>query len=204
MMTAAASHPSEVPTETRGAEAVVIGASAGAMEALFAILPRLPARYPLPVMLVVHLPPTKSLLAELLQSRCQLAVREAEDKEPIRSGTVYVAPPDYHLLVEGDRSLSLSSEEPVHYSRPSIDVLFESASNAYRSGLVGIVLTGASSDGAAGLKAIHDEGGVALVQLPGQAHASIMPQAALDGCPQARALTLQAIGDFLLEVVESP
>ena len=120
------------------AEAVVIGASAGALEALSVILPSLPADYGLPVLIVVHVPPDKkSLLAELFQAKCGIEVREAEDKEPIRGGTVYFAPPDYHLLVETDKSLSLSDDEPVFYSRPSVDVLFESAADAYGPSLIG-------------------------------------------------------------------
>jgi len=125
-------------------------------------------------------------------------VREAEDKEPLEAGTVYFAPPDYHLLVELDRRLSLSSEEPVLYSRPSIDVLFESAADAYGSGLVGVVLTGANSDGARGLRAVRDAGGVALVQRPDQAQVAAMPQAALDACPGAVPLSLDEIASFLI------
>ena len=114
------------------AEAVVIGASAGALEALSVILTVSASRLSLPVLVVVHVPPDKkSLLAELFQAKCGIEVREAEDKEPISGGTVYFAPPDYHLLVETDKSLSLSDDEPVLYSRPSIDVLFESAADAY-------------------------------------------------------------------------
>jgi two-component system chemotaxis response regulator CheB len=183
------------------AQAIVVGASAGAVEALSAILPTLAAGYPLPVMIVVHLPAgQKSALAELLRARCRLDVHEAEDKEPIRPGTVYFAPPDYHLLVEADRRLSLSSEEPVHYSRPSIGVLFETAADAYESQLVGIILTGANGDGARGLRAIRDAGGTALVQRPDLAYAPAMPRAAIEACPDARALGLDEIAAYLMEV----
>lgn len=181
--------------------AVVVGASAGAVEALSAILPSLPAGYPLPVIVVVHLPPDKdSAMAKLLQMKCRVDVREVEDKEPLEAGTVYIAPPDYHVLVEHDERLSLSSEEPVFYSRPSIDVLFESAADVYGPGLLGIVLTGANSDGAQGLRAICAAGGTALVQHPEQAYATAMPQAALDACPEAKALSLPAIAAYLKEV----
>jgi two-component system chemotaxis response regulator CheB len=184
--------------------AVVIGASAGALEALSAILPVLPAAYPLPILIVVHLPPDKdSLLATILQSKCSMNVREAEDKEPIRAGTVYVAPPDYHLLVEKDGTLSLSSEEEVHFSRPSIDVLFETAADAYGEQVVGIVLTGANADGADGLRAIAEAGGVAIVQQPELAFSSCMPQAALDACPSAQALSLDMIGTWLKSIPEA-
>lgn len=181
--------------------AVVVGASAGAVEALSAILPSLPAGYPLPVIVVVHLPPDKdSAMAKLLQMKCRVDVREVEDKEPLEAGTVYIAPPDCHVLVEHDERLSLSSEEPVFYSRPSIDVLFESAADVYGPGLLGIVLTGANSDGAQGLRAICAAGGTALVQHPEQAYATAMPQAALDACPEAKALSLPAIAAYLKEV----
>ena len=182
-------------------EAVVIGASAGALDALSIILPRLPRGFQLPVLAVVHLPPTQdSILASLLQAKCEVEVHEAVDKEPVRAGTVFFAPPDYHLLVESDKLLSLSADEPVNFSRPSIDVLFESAADAYGAGLIGIVLTGANNDGAAGLRAVHAAGGIALVQRPELAHASAMPLAALEACSEARALSLPEIAIYLLEV----
>ena len=180
------------------AEAVVIGASAGALEALSLILPALPADFPLPIMIVVHVPPDKkSVLAELFQAKCAIAVREAEDKEPASPGTVYFAPPDYHLLVEPDRSLSLSIDEAVLYSRPSIDVLFESAADAYGPALIGIVLTGANEDGAKGLRAVADAGGTTIVQSLDGAFASAMPEAAMAECPDARILPLQGIARYL-------
>lgn len=186
----------------RTAEAIVVGASAGALEALSAILPVLPAGYPLPILIVVHLPADKeSFLAELLQGKCRIAVRQADDKEPIEPSTAYLAPPDYHLLVEPDRRLSLSSEEPVHYSRPSIDVLFETAAEAYGESLVGVVLTGANSDGAIGLRAIGQAGGTALVQRPDQAHAPAMPEAALRAWPDAQSMGLGEIASFFLSIV---
>lgn len=179
-------------------EAVVIGASAGALDALSAILPKLPERYSLPVIVVVHMPPDKkSVLADLLQSKCQMKIKEGEDKEPLNPGTVYLAPPDYHLLVEQGRALSLSSDEPVLFSRPSIDVLFESAADVYREGLIGVILTGANNDGAQGLYEVIKTGGIGLVQTPKQASSSAMPQAALDLCPQAHALSLEKIATYL-------
>ena len=126
----------------KGIEAIVIGASAGAIQALSRILPALPEGYPIPVLVVVHIPADRSdLLASLFQAKCRLAVKEAEDKEPIRAGTIYFAPPDYHVLVEQDRRLSLSSDEPVSYSRPAVDVLFETAADAYGPGLIGDIDT---------------------------------------------------------------
>lgn len=183
-------------------EAVVIGTSAGAIEALSKILPPLPADYPLPILVVIHLPPDRqSIVAELFQAKCQLQVKEAEDTEKIESGTVYFAPPDYHLLVEHDHRLSLSSEEPVLFSRPSIDVLFESAADAYGPSLLGIVLTGANSDGAEGLRAVGATGGQTVVQRPDSALESAMPEAALKACPDALPLDLNEISEYLHRVV---
>lgn len=191
-----------VVTRVQRSGAIVVGASAGAFDALSIVLSKLPGDYGLPLMVVVHVPPdAKSMMAELLQIHCKITVKEAEDKEPIEPGVVYFAPPDYHLLVERNRRLSLSSEEPVWFSRPSIDILFESAADTYGSELVGIVLTGASHDGASGSRSIQAAGGAVLVQRPDQAHASIMPQAALDACSKARALSLEEIATHLLEVV---
>ena len=182
-------------------EAVVIGASAGALEVLSSLLPALPSDYRLPILIVVHLPPDKTnLFAELLRARCAIRVREAEDKEPIEPGVVYFAPPDYHLLVEEDKRLSLSDDEPVLFSRPSIDVLFESAADAYGGGLIGVVLTGANSDGANGLKAVVEAGGVAVVQSPESAFAVAMPEAAIATCPDARVLPVNEIAAYLREV----
>lgn len=179
--------------------ALVIGASAGAVEALLHILPALPATAP-PILVAVHVPPDRAnSLVPLLQARCALRVKEAEDKEPAVDGTVYFAPPDYHLLVERDGGLALSSDELVHYSRPSIDVLFETAADAWGAGLIGVILTGANQDGAAGLQAVARAGGEVLVQDPAQAVASAMPQAALAACPAARVLSLQALIQHLAD-----
>ncbi|MCW0046336.1 MULTISPECIES: chemotaxis protein CheB [unclassified Brevundimonas] len=182
---------------TNETRAVVIGASAGAVQALLKILPALPAEFPAPVLVAVHVPADRdNVLAPLLQSRCRVRVKEAEDKEPAAAGVVYFAPSDYHLLVERDGSLALSSDELVNYSRPSIDVLFESAADAYGAGLTGVILTGANTDGAAGLQAVATAGGETIVEDPRQAYASTMPEAALAACP-ARVLDLDAIADHL-------
>lgn len=178
--------------------AVVIGASAGALEALSAILPALPASYGLPIMIVVHMPPDKkSILTELFRMKCNIEVREAENKEPVGAETVYFAPPNYHLLVEIDKTLSLSNDEPVLFSQPPIDVLLESAADAYGSGLSAVVLTGANQDGAKGLKAVAEEGGTAMVQSPDGAFASAMPKAAIAERPDARVLPLEEIEIYL-------
>jgi len=164
----------------RRIEAIVIGASAGGFEALMALLEGLPSGYPFPMAVVLHLPDNRdSRLAELFGYRLALRVREARDKEPLEPGTVYFAPPGYHLLVEADRSFSLSCEDRVNYARPSIDVLMLSAADAYGPALCGILLTGANYDGAAGLAGMQIAGGLAVVQDPASAEVPTMPEAAL-------------------------
>jgi two-component system, chemotaxis family, protein-glutamate methylesterase/glutaminase len=185
-------------------QAIVIGASAGALEALSNLLPDLPAGYPFPILIVVHVPQDKrNLLIELFQGRCSIEVREAEDKEPIQAGIAYFAPANYHLLVETDGTLSLSADEAVLFSRPAIDVLFESAADVYGEALVGVVLTGANSDGAKGLAAISLARGEAIVQNPATAYAAAMPQAAIQACKEARVLSLTEIAAYLREVGET-
>lgn len=181
-------------------KAIVIGASAGAVQALSQILPRLPVSYPLPVIIVVHVPASPSGLVALFRTKCAIAVREPEDKEPITAGTVYFAPPGYHLLVEDGQSFALSMDEPVLFSRPSIDILFESAADSYREALTGVILTGANEDGAAGAAAIGAAGGTVIVQQPEGAFASAMPSAALARCPAAQALPIEKIADYLVRV----
>ena len=177
---------------------MVIGGSAGAQEALSTLLPALPARCALPVAIVVHLPPTHpSHLAQVLAAWTSLPVREAQDKEPIVAGTVYVAPPSYHLLVERTRTFALSADEAVHFSRPAIDVLFESAADVYGSGLAGVVLTGASADGARGLSAVKRRGGIAIVQTPEGAVAPEMPRAALSMVEADHVLPLPELATLL-------
>lgn len=180
-------------------EAVVIGASAGAIASLSQLLPPLARDFPLAIMVAVHVPADQPhSVASLLQAKCRLPVKEAEDKEPILPGTVYFAPPDYHLLVEDDRVLSLSNEEPVNFSRPSIDVLFESAADVYREHLLAIVLTGANHDGAQGARAISRAGGTVLVQDPDSAMARMMPESALVACPTASILSLADLSALLV------
>jgi len=162
------------------------------------VLPSLPARYPLPLIVVVHISPQQGgSLAELFQAKCRVTVKEAEDKEPVAAGTVYFAPADYHVLVERSLSLSLSSEEPVNFSRPSIDVLFESAADAYGGALLAIVLTGANEDGAQGVRAVCEAGGAVIVQAPETAEARVMPDAALAACSHAQSMTLATMVEFL-------
>lgn len=185
-----------------GARAVVIGTSAGAVQALSRILPRLPEDYPLPVLVVVHVPADPSGLVALFGPKCRLPVREPEDKEPIGAGTIYFAPSGYHMLVEADGSIALSVDDPVLYSRPSIDILFQSAADAYGEALAGVVLTGANEDGAEGAAAILAAGGEVIVEDPDHAFAAAMPEAALARSPAARALPLDGIADYLLRLGE--
>jgi two-component system, chemotaxis family, protein-glutamate methylesterase/glutaminase len=180
---------------------LVIGGSAGSIEALTTILPALDAACGLAVAVVVHLPRERpSRLAELFATKCQLTVVEAEDKQPFEAGNIYFAPPDYHLLIERGERLALAVDELVHYSRPSIDVLFESAADLYGASLFGIVLSGANEDGAAGLAAVARGGGFTLVQEPATASASAMPAAALRAVPGSRALPPREIAAILREI----
>lgn len=176
--------PPQPPAPRPPIEAVVIGASAGAVEALSILLPALPATLRVPVIVVVHVPANRrSLLAELFAPKCALSVREAEDKQPLDHGTIWFAPSGYHLLIESDRSFALSLDELVNYSRPSIDVLFESAADVYKDRLLALVLTGANQDGAAGSLAVHAAGGLVGVQDPASASASAMPTFAIERSP---------------------
>jgi two-component system chemotaxis response regulator CheB len=183
--------------------AVVIGASAGGVEALMRVLPALPAGLSAPIFVVLHLPRERpSLLAQLFGARCALRVVEAEDKMPVENGTIYFAPPDYHLLVDRGPILSLSADEPLNYSRPAIDILFESATDVYGSRLAAVVLTGANEDGAAGLVAVQGAGGIAIVQDPGTALVPAMPAAALKRTAADYVLPLEDI-TTLLRTIDS-
>jgi two-component system, chemotaxis family, protein-glutamate methylesterase/glutaminase len=185
-------------------EGVVIGASAGGVEALSELLPALPAGFRPSMFIVLHLPRERpSLLVQIFERRCAIPVREAEDKEPAEPGTVYFAPPDYHLLLEKSRQIALSTEEPVHFSRPSIDVLFESAADAYGARLLGIILTGANEDGSAGLQAVHAAGGVTVVQKPDGAKVPAMIVSALQRGPADFVLSLPEIAELLSGLTSS-
>ncbi len=178
--------------------AIVVGASAGGVEALGTILPALRREAGLAVFVVVHLPRERpSRLAEIFAGKCSLTVVEADDKEPILPSTIYFAPPDYHLLIDPGPQISLSADELVHYSRPSIDVLFEAAADIFRDRLLGIVLTGANDDGAAGLAAVARSGGLTWVQAPHTASSSAMPSAALKAAPNSAVLELPAMAEAL-------
>jgi two-component system chemotaxis response regulator CheB len=180
-------------------QAVVIGASSGGFEALQKVLAPLPADFALPVMVVLHRDPTSDeLLARLLDDSCRLTVKEADEKEDIKPSGVYIAPANYHLLVEQDRTFSLSVDSEVCYARPSIDVLFETAADAYRSGLIGILLTGANHDGTEGMKRIKERGGLTVAQDPDSAQADMMPRLAIQAHVVDRVLPLEEIASLLI------
>jgi two-component system chemotaxis response regulator CheB len=186
------------------AEIAVVGTSWGGLAALHQILGALPGSFNLPVVVVQHRhKDSGQFLPRVLQDDTRLCVCEVEDKSPIVGGNVYIAPANYHVLIERGH-LSLSTDEPVAFSRPSIDVTFISAADAYRAGAVGVVLTGANSDGARGLKRIADRGGLAVVQRPDTAESPVMPAAALRFVPTARVLTLPAIAELLASLVVGP
>jgi two-component system chemotaxis response regulator CheB len=179
---------------------VAIGASWGGLHAVSVLLAGLPAGFSAPVVVAQHRGHEgPAHLAPTLGGRTELRVVEASDKDPLEAGHVYVAPAGYHLLV-GRGILSLSTDEPERFSRPSIDVLFESVAYAYRDEAVGVILTGASEDGAAGLATIRRNGGITVVQEPTTAERRTMPDAALAGSRPHRVLSLGAIPGFLLEV----
>ena len=179
-------------------ELVVIGGSWGGMRAVQAVLEGLGDDCPAAVVVALHRGTTEGdRLPRLLERYTPLSVREAEDKDDLQPGNVYLAPPDYHTLVEADGTLGLSTEERVRYARPSIDVLFRTAAEAYRERCVGIVLTGANEDGADGLRRIKELGGVAIVQDPGSAERREMPSAALAATGTDVVLPLREIGLFL-------
>lgn len=179
-------------------KAIVIGVSAGGLDALSIILPALSPNFSLPVLVVQHISPqSDSYLVQHLNEHCALTVKEAEDKEAVCPGVVYLAPPNYHLLVEPEGILSLSMQERVNFARPSIDVLFESAADAWCPSLIGVILTGANEDGSKGLAKIKACGGLAIVQDPTTAFVDRMPKAAIDATAVDYILPLVEIS-FLL------
>lgn len=185
-------------------EAIVMGVSAGGMSALGTVLSRLPDDFALPIIIVQHLDPdSRDYLPDHLDRKCNIQVKEAEDKENIMSGVAYIAPPNYHLLLEEDRTFSLSVDDAVNYSRPSIDVMFETAADVYKKRLVGVVLTGANADGSTGLKKIKAIGGLAVVQDPATAHVDYMPKAAIASTKVDHILPLEEIASLLTELSNS-
>jgi two-component system chemotaxis response regulator CheB len=179
-------------------QAVVIGVSAGGIAALDKILPQIEKGCNYAIMVVQHIAADGGdYLVEHFSSCCSLTVREAEDKQNIEPGNIYFAPANYHMLVERQKSLALSIDGKVNYSRPSIDVLFKTAAEAYCQNLVGVVLTGANADGAAGLAKVKELGGLTVVQSPDTAEVATMPLAAIESTQVDHVLRLNEIGSFL-------
>lgn len=183
-------------------DAVVIGVSAGGIDALRTVLSALPVFFPVPIAIVQHIAETpESYLAEYLNRSSAVNVREAEEKEPLLPATAYLAPPGYHLLIEPDRTFGLSADPRVNFSCPSVDVLFESAADVFSQRLIGVIMTGANADGSRGLKTIKARGGLSIVQNPKTAYAAYMPQAAINatGAPDY-IVDLERIGPLLAEL----
>lgn len=184
-------------------ECIVIGSSAGGFEALSQVLKDLPKQFDIPILITQHRASgDDTFLGQYLQRLSGIVCAEAQDKERIEPRRIYLAPADYHLLVEQDKTLALSADDRVNYSRPSIDVLFESAAETYGEKLLGIILTGANSDGSVGIKAIKEQGGQTFAQDPKSAHVGVMPQAAIDtGCVD-EVLDLDQIAEYFKNLVE--
>lgn len=183
-------------------KAVVIGASAGGLDAISIVLMGLKEEFNAPIIIVQHLSShSDNYMVTHLNEICKINVVEAEEKQKLQPGNVYIAPPNYHLLVEQDETLSLTVEPKVNYARPSIDVLFETAANVYGNGLIGVILTGANSDGSKGLKRIKELGGLTIVQNPKTAEINSMPMAAIEITKVDYILELGEISTKLVELI---
>lgn len=181
--------------------AVAIGVSAGGMDALYSILSFLPHDFPAPILIVQHISPdSDNYLSKYLDNACLIKVMEAEEKTRVEPATAYIAPPNYHMLIETDKTLSLTVDEKVNFARPSVDVLFETAADTYKTGLIGIILTGANKDGSRGLKKIKEYGGLCIVQAPETAAAEEMPRCALETTQVDFILPLNSIASFLCKL----
>jgi two-component system chemotaxis response regulator CheB len=179
-------------------EAIVMGASSGGMNAMKVIFSRLPKSFPIPIVIVQHIGARSDSQWISFVNKNDLDFKEADEKERIESGKVYVAPPNYHLLIERDRTFTLTIDERVNFARPSIDVLFESAAEAYQEELIGVVLTGASADGTKGMKRIKDKSGLTIVQDPATATSGYMPASVLAAMEVDYILPLEGIVDLLI------
>lgn len=182
--------------------AIVIGASAGGMDAIKSILMPLQEGFSAPILIVQHLSPhSDGYMAKYLNELCKINVKEADEKEKILPGNAYIAPANYHLLIEKDETLSLTVDPKVNYSRPSIDILFESAAEVYENELIGIILTGGNGDGSKGLKVIKEFGGLTIVQDPSTAEAEFMPRAAIKASEVDYILSLNKISNKLIKLM---
>jgi two-component system, chemotaxis family, protein-glutamate methylesterase/glutaminase len=187
--------------EKKKYDTIVIGTSAGGLIALLKIVQELPATFLLSIIIVQHrLRSGEHLLETLLQSRCLLPIKQADEKEKIMPGHIYTAPPGYHLMIEKDYTFSLSCDEESRTSVPSIDVLFETAAEAYGKKLVGILLTGASNDGTSGIKTIAEHGGATVVQDPKTAEFALMPASAIASGMVQKILSLEQIIELLISL----
>jgi two-component system chemotaxis response regulator CheB len=183
-------------------ELVAIGTSLGGLNALSCLLRALPPDFAVPIVIVQHRGTSDSGLADLLQHETGFRIIEAEDKLPLEAATAYLAPPDYHLFVEQQGLLALSTEAPVRAARPSIDVLFETAADAYGPALLAVLLTGASTDGAAGVARVKARGGRVVVQDPSTAESHAMPSAAIAAAAVDYVVPLDNIAAYLVSLVE--
>jgi len=182
-------------------EAIVIGVSAGGLHALSQIIPEFPKDYPLAVIIVQHrLNDHNDFLAEYLNNLSNIKVKEPQSLEAVLPSNIYVAPAGYHLLIERNKTFSLSVDPPVSYSIPSIDVLFQSAAMCYQTKLIGLILTGANSDGSEGIKAVKEYGGLTLVQEPSTAEVDFMPKSAINNTDIDHIIPLKQIGRFLQQL----
>lgn len=183
-------------------QAVVIGTSWGGVEALSTILKDLPQSFPVPIIVIQHQHPNSSdILSSILRNRTEMRVKEADEKEFIAAGTVYIAPANYHLFIELDHSISLSNDAPINYSRPSIDLTFESAADVFGRALIGVILTGANEDGANGMRLLKKLGGITVVQEPATAKMDTMPRAAMNATEIDHVVSLENIAPLLSELV---
>ncbi|OCB74832.1 chemotaxis protein CheB [Flavobacterium crassostreae] len=183
-------------------DAVVLGGSAGSLHVLMEILPKLKANAPFALVIVVHRTSSAdSMLENLIALKTSMQVKEVEDKTPILPGSIYIAPANYHLLFEKNKTISLDISEKINFSRPSIDVSFQSLAEVYKNSLLGILLSGANADGTKGLLAIHKAGGTTIVQNPLEAEMPFMPQHALLQAHPDHTLNTLEISNFLLDLV---
>ena len=182
-------------------EAIVIGVSSGGLNAMKILFSLLPADFSMPIIVVQHVGArSENVWIQLLNNHCKVEIKEADEKEKIEKGKIYVAPPNYHLLIEKNKTFSLTVDERVNYARPSIDVLFETASEAYQKHLIGVVLTGANNDGSNGIKCIKERGGLTIVQQPDTAESSYMPASAIATSKPDYILPLEEIIKLLIEI----
>jgi len=185
-------------------EAIVVGVSSGGLKALSFIFSVLPADFVVPIIVVQHIGPrSENTWIKLLNDCSNIIIKEADEKEKVGTGHIYVAPSNYHLLIENDKTFSLTIDERVNFARPSIDVLFESAAEVYRDKLIGIILTGSNSDGAKGVKRIKEYGGLVIIEDPETAESSYMPRSAISLVQPDHILTLNEISELLIKITLS-